>query len=459
MDSIRELHAKRDEVVTQLDALEAAVGDGSFTNEQRSEYDALTERVETINADLARVTRRREAERAEIKTARASGALTSGRWLDEDDDDKDPVLKPGAQAPPIVYRGLEHYGLSDDQRLKAAFGQQLVDCYNVATGRGMSQELAQIDAAAQGAGEKIGSDGGFLVQTDVGGLLQQVVMTDSELISRVRNVPLGPNSNGITFRANAQTSRAAGSRWGGVQGYWVDEGTAPTATNPTWRKVELKLNKVAALGYATDELRQDVVALGNIMFDAFADELRFLVQDAIINGTGTGQPLGILNAPATVSQAKQGSQTATTVVSENLSKMWARLHSRSKRNAVWLINTDVNPELDNLYITGASSDFNPRFVSYDATGATRIKGREVIETEYNATLGTVGDILVVDLSQYLFASKLMQMADSMHVRFTTDEQAFRVTWRVDGRPAWISALTPFKGSNTQSPFVSLATRA
>ena len=85
------------------------------------------------------------------------------------------------------------------------------------------------------------------------------------------------------------------------------------------------------------------------------------------------------------------------------------------------------------------------------------KGKPVIETEYNATLGTVGDLVLADLTQYLFIQKLLQTAASMHVAFATDEMAFRVTWRVDGKPAWVSALTPFKGSATQSPFVAIAT--
>jgi len=47
----------------------------------------------------------------------------------------------------------------------------------------------------------------------------------------------------------------------------------------------------------------------------------------------------------------------------------------------------------------------------------------------------------------------------MHVRFLYDEQVFKFTTRVDGRPLWHSSLTPFKGSATQSPFVFLDTRA
>jgi hypothetical protein len=48
---------------------------------------------------------------------------------------------------------------------------------------------------------------------------------------------------------------------------------------------------------------------------------------------------------------------------------------------------------------------------------------------------------------------------SVHVAFLTDESIFRFIYRVDGQPIWNAALTPFKGSNTLSPFVVLAARA
>jgi hypothetical protein len=48
---------------------------------------------------------------------------------------------------------------------------------------------------------------------------------------------------------------------------------------------------------------------------------------------------------------------------------------------------------------------------------------------------------------------------SMHVRFLYDEQVFRFVYRADGEPSWNSALTPYKGTTTYSPFVALATRS
>jgi HK97 family phage major capsid protein len=87
-------------------------------------------------------------------------------------------------------------------------------------------------------------------------------------------------------------------------------------------------------------------------------------------------------------------------------------------------------------------------------------GRPVIPVEYCATLGTVGDIILADFNEYLLARKGgLQTASSIHFRFDYDETVFRFVLRLDGQPAWNAPLTPFKGSNTLSPFVALATRA
>ena len=83
----------------------------------------------------------------------------------------------------------------------------------------------------------------------------------------------------------------------------------------------------------------------------------------------------------------------------------------------------------------------------------------MIPVEYSNTLGTQGDIVLADYSQYGIVDKGgIQAASSMHVAFLTDEMVFRITYRVDGEPLWNAQLTPFKGSNTLSPFVSLASR-
>jgi hypothetical protein len=80
--------------------------------------------------------------------------------------------------------------------------------------------------------------------------------------------------------------------------------------------------------------------------------------------------------------------------------------------------------------------------------------------EYCSTVGTEGDIVLADPSQYTIIEKGdIQYATSIHVAFLTDEQAFRFIYRVDGQPVDDKPITPFKGTNKQSPFITLATRA
>jgi hypothetical protein len=79
--------------------------------------------------------------------------------------------------------------------------------------------------------------------------------------------------------------------------------------------------------------------------------------------------------------------------------------------------------------------------------------------EFCATLGTVGDIILVDLSQVLGLRKAeAEQATSIHLRFDFAETAFRIIFRADARPWWTAALTPYKGTNTQSFCTTCATR-
>jgi HK97 family phage major capsid protein len=88
-----------------------------------------------------------------------------------------------------------------------------------------------------------------------------------------------------------------------------------------------------------------------------------------------------------------------------------------------------------------------------------LKARPVNIVEQCQALGTLGDILLLDLSQYLVIDKgAMQSAESIHVRFVNDEDTFRFTYRVDGQPLWSTTLTSFNSGTTRSPFVGLASR-
>lgn len=316
-----------------------------------------------------------------------------------------------------------------------------------------------------GANEAVPSEGGFLVQTDHSSALLEMMHDMGEIMSRVRNIPISANSNGITLPAVDETSRATGSRFGGIRTYWANEGDTVTDSKPKFRNVELKLNKLMGIGYATEELLEDAAAMEALYKQAFAEELTWGVEDSFVNGTGAGKPLGFLNSPALVTVAKESGQAAGSVVTQNIINMWDRLPVRSRRNAVWLVaDSQVEAQLQTLTVNGIQQLYKVPGTN-NATPANEVFGtvfaRPVIPVEYMAQLGTAGDIALVDLSQYLSIDKGgVKESQSMHVRFLYDEMTFKITYRVDGQPAWNSPLTPANGSSaTKSPFVTLAERA
>jgi len=318
--------------------------------------------------------------------------------------------------------------------------------------------------AATGLNETVSSDGGFLVQQDFSTELLQEVFQTGVLASRCRRIQISGNSNGIKIPGVDETSRAS-TRSGGVLAYWKEEAAAKTASRPTFRMIELNLKKLIGLCYATDELLGDSSALEGYIKQAFVSEFGFQIDDSIINGSGAGQPLGILNSGCLVSVSAETGQSATTIVAENVINMYSRIFAQSRQNAVWLINQNVEPQLFQMSLavgTGGVPVYMPAGGLSGQPYGT-LFGRPVIPIEQAATLGTVGDIIFADLTNgYILAEKGgIQQDMSIHVQFLYDESVFRFVLRCDGQTVRSTPLTPYKGgsSYTQSHFIALATRS
>ena len=87
-------------------------------------------------------------------------------------------------------------------------------------------------------------------------------------------------------------------------------------------------------------------------------------------------------------------------------------------------------------------------------------GKPIEVVEYASVLGTVGDSVLADLSQYVIGEKANKgLTRSIHVKFLEGEEVFRQIVRVDGLPLWNSTLTLADGSTTVSPFVGVETRS
>lgn len=320
-------------------------------------------------------------------------------------------------------------------------------------------------AAASGLNTGVGADGGWLLPPAFAMQIWDGMRNEVDnLLGMTDQWPI--TSDSIEIPANAETSRATGSRYGGVRGYWIAEADQIPSSNPKLRRVKLEPHELAVLCYVTDRLLNNAGSVVSTWLTrAATQELIWLIGDAIINGDGAGKPLGILNSSGRVTVAKVASQAADTFTQTNVAAMWARMHARSRMNARWFVNQDVDPELLTMFFevrNAADSDnvggFSARL--YNAETDT-LMGRPVIRTEWNQTLGDEGDVILADMMAYAtaFFDSGMQQAMSMHLRFDYLETAFRFVTSVDGQTYNESPLTPANGSNTLSPFVTLAARA
>lgn len=311
------------------------------------------------------------------------------------------------------------------------------------------QEEPRLSAfKATGLNEATPSQGGYLLPPQIASGIFQAMWGVGSVLSQFN--PIRVTGNSLTINAIDETSRADGSRMGGVQGYWLAEAAQKTASKPKFRQIDLKLKKVAALCYATDELLADATALESWIANEVPNELRFKVEAAIINGDGVGKPLGILQSGALVSATRTD---ASEIDAYDVGRMWAR-RLPGFNDYAWFVNPAVYPQLLNMTI-GQMPVYAPS-VRPDVPYGTLL-GRPVVENEYCPNLGTVGDILLASPSAYALITKAgVEAASSIHVKFDYDETCFRFVYRVDGAPYFNAAITAYDGSNTVSPFVALA---
>jgi HK97 family phage major capsid protein len=473
----KESEILREQRATELAAgraiFEAAAADDGrdLTDEEADQVEAHTEKAQELE---------QSAVEADAKEQRR---LQLRANLDAEAEKDNAIPAPGILVDPspsgsssrstVPATAIDH---SDRDRAGfSSFGEFLFMVRDAARSAGVDVQLERrLQATAPtGLGTVVDSEMGFIIPKEFSSrILEHMHSVGTILGLPYMNIGLSGNTYEVPYIN--ETSRADGSRWAGVQGYWVGENTAPTATDPEVGVAELKLKKAGCLGYVTSEQLEDAPATGDILERLFAQELVFKVEDGIVRGDGNKKPLGILNAPCAVSVAIETNQTAATLWGPNVVKMWARRNPLGARTNVWLVNQDVEPYMWSLTLEGrwgsAATAVDGVPLYHPAGSITNqgefgiLMGRPVIPCEYCSTLGTVGDIILFDPSQYIVARKRgagsgVRADSSIHVRFTQDEKTFRVFYRVDGHPWWAAAMTPYQGTNTVSPIVTLAVRS
>lgn len=320
----------------------------------------------------------------------------------------------------------------------------------------MLNAMAMEQKSPSGMFEMSDPDGGLLVPPEFSNVVYLRMMAQNQILSRLSPIPI--TSNQLKLRALKEDSRADGSRGGGILGYWENEANQYVTVKTQFRPVELNLHKLTVLTYVTEELMMD----SNIAIDSFignlaSKEINFKINDAVINGVGSGQPQGLLSSNSLITASAVSGQGANTFIYQNVLALYNRIIAGQRGSLVWLYNQDTEPQLFQLYQPTGTAAGVLIFTPNQAADGFNLMGRPALSMEQCQSLGTAGDVIAFATDGYISATKGgLQSFMSMHLRFDYDEFAFKWRFRFDGRPWDDKPLSAFKGSNTYSSMVCLS---
>ena len=299
--------------------------------------------------------------------------------------------------------------------------------------------------------ESVGASGGFLVPVQFLAQLQAVLAEDS--IVRSRATVIRMNRRQLDIPVLDQTGTTAGQpHWfGGMLSYWAEEATEKTISTAEFRKITLTAHKLIMYTRASDELLDDsAISIADFLAGplGFAGNIAWEEDYTFLQGTGAGQPLGILNAGATRGVARAA---AGAIGYADLVNMLEAFLPSAK--GVWVVTHTGLSNLMQLVDPNGNYIWQPN--AREGTPQV-LFGMPVYFTEKLPAVGTRGDVMLADFRYYLVGDRQATTVESTQFDFWRfDQTSWRAVHRVDGQP-WLSThLTFADGASTVSPFVVL----
>jgi HK97 family phage major capsid protein len=275
-------------------------------------------------------------------------------------------------------------------------------------------------------GESSGVTGGYVVPPD---FYQQLLAIAAEAATFRKRAFVQPMASAtLQFPyLDITTALSAGQTpmFGGVIANWTAEAQTRTETEPKFKMMELKANELSGYTVASNIILQDAAfGLEKFLFTVFGLAVAWFEEFGFLQGNGVGKPLGVLNSSATITTGnnagKTGRQTANSITFGDIAVMWSKFlpSSQASGNGVWYATPTTLPQLLQLQ-DGANRAI---FISIDQ-GAVKVPlwkllGLPVQITEKLPTLGTKGDLMLIDPSLYVIGDRqMLEVAASEHVNF------------------------------------------
>ena len=296
----------------------------------------------------------------------------------------------------------------------------------------------------------VAESGGATVPEYYFASIYQSVMNQSICLPRCRVFPM--LSGTLHVPAWDSESQADGFK-GGINMEFVGEGNSFTLKNGKTRSNILQAFKANVAVNISRECFEDSNSLSSTLGPMLVYNVSQGFDEVILTGSGVGQPLGILRAPATVSYVRA---SASAISFADIVGMLSRLHPNFWQGAVWLANSSCIPMLANLRDTGNNNLWVSAQSGGAAAGLPPVFGIPLVFTDKLPALGTKGDLTLANFSQYavgLRQGAQVEMTNSAY--WLNDLLSFRCIMRLAGLPLLDTAITPRTGGSTLSAFVVL----
>lgn len=307
--------------------------------------------------------------------------------------------------------------------------------------------------------EGSGAGGGYLVPAEFQTQLRAIMGEQGLIRGRATVIRMGRRELQIPVLDQTGTTAGIPHWFGGLRFYWAEEAEQKTESDPAFRQVKLVAHKLIGYTRASDELVDDsALSLADFLAGpmGFAGGAVWMEDYAFLRGNGAGQPLGIINAGATIQVARAAVGAIGFVDLANMLE-----HFLPSGKGIWLCTQSALADLIQMSGPAANASYlwlNGPF-NGGATGGVNgtLLGMPIRFSEKNPLIGAVGDIVLADLSYYLIGDRQATTVESTKFdRWQYDQTSWRMVHRVDGQP-WLSAPLTYQDGETQvSPFVELS---
>ncbi|KKN71032.1 hypothetical protein LCGC14_0424490 [marine sediment metagenome] len=438
---LKDLLARLAAIKTEAKAIcDAADSDnaGDITEDQKKVFDALMVEKDEVNANIKRLEQLGDMDAS-------AGRVTEPSAPANPDPGPRATVHDRAEEDPM--RGFAHVA-DFAMAVRAASARPGAEAY------GLDPRLNIGADAPTNFHRETGSSDGFMVPPMIVQTVWDMIFDGEGILNAVAPEPTESNQ--------VQISRDESTPWSstGLQANWASEGVQLSPSRLLTEQSNVQLHKLHAFVTATEELLSDAPRLNNRLTKGAAAVIKWVADDAIVLGDGVGKPLGWQTSGALVTIAKEAAQAADTIVSANVLKMFARLLAIQSRGAFWLAHKSTLPQLAVLTI-GNQPVYTQVGTGIQDMPAARLLGMPIVWSEHAQVVGDLNDINLVSPMGYYATTKAggMKFAQSMHLFFDFDVQAFRWTFRLGGQPYLSAPVTPANGGDTLSHFITLAARA